>query len=117
MWLLINEGFFSIVKNRDKKNTYLIRARKAEHIIENFGEDALFILLEADYPYRCNVSKDELLSFFADYIDERLVYGNFKSSLVNTRFIQFCSEVWYEGWRFFHSDRPTEEGFVPNEKV
>ena len=106
MWLVINEGFLSIVKHRDKEDTYLVRARKEQHITDNF--DSLFVIDWADYPYRCEINEEQLIEFLVDYVQNRLIYSNFKNSLNTDAFKSFCGELWHLGWMHFFGDRPDE---------
>tara|TARA_R110002051_G_scaffold176582_1_gene246532 strand:- start:9915 stop:10235 length:321 start_codon:yes stop_codon:yes gene_type:complete len=94
MWLIINEAFLSIVKHRDKENYYLVRSRQESHITDNFGEDKLFTLPKADYPYRANVTTEELTDFLTKYVIERLTYSNFKGSLETQHFKRTCLSIW-----------------------
>ncbi len=106
MWLIINEGFLSIVKHRDKENTYIVRARKESHITDNFSEDKLYVLPKADYPYRVDVTTEELTDFLTKYVVERLDYSNFKGSLKTQEFKTFCLSLWRYIYDFYAKDRP-----------
>lgn len=109
MWLIINEAYLSIVKHNSKENTYLVRAREREHIIDNFGEETLYVIPKADYPYRCNVSEFQLTEFLSHYVTYRLDYTNFKSSLNTEKFKIVCMSIWRFLYDFYENDRPKKE--------
>jgi len=106
MWLIINEAFLSIVKHRDKEHTYIVRARQESHITDNFSEDKLYVLPKADYPYRADVTTEELTDFLTKYVIERLTYPNFKGSLRTQEFKTLTLPIWRFIYDFYADYRP-----------
>ena len=80
MWVLLNNAFFSIVKNRNKKNEILVRARIKGDIEKVFPEANTFEDKNADYRYRALIET----SIVADKISNEIFkinYDNFKNSI------------------------------------
>ena len=80
MWVLLNNAFFSIVKNRNKKNELLVRARIKGDIEKVFPKANAFEDKNADYRYRAFIEK----SIVADKISNEIFkinYDNFKNSI------------------------------------
>ena len=80
MWVLLNNAFFSIVKNRNKKNELLVRARIKGDIEKVFPEANTFEDKYADYRYRAFIET----SIVADKISNEIFkinYDNFKNSI------------------------------------
>ena len=80
MWILMNESYFSIVKNKNKKDSLLVRARvkgdiekvfPKAHVIENAG---------TDYKYRTFLPKWVVSKAIKKSI-EQIDYDNFKNSV------------------------------------
>jgi hypothetical protein len=80
MWIVLNKSFLSIVKNRNDKNTLLVRARVKGDINKVFQDADVFEDYNADYKYRSYVDRQVV----ANVISEELMninYDNFKSSV------------------------------------
>ena len=80
MWVLLNNAFFSIVKNRNKKNELLVRARIKGDIEKVFPEANTFEDENADYRYRAFIET----SIVADKISNEIFkinYDNFKNTI------------------------------------
>ena len=55
MWIVLTNGWLSIVSHREYPEMLLVRARKPEHIQDNFPEAEVYTDEDADYPYRADV--------------------------------------------------------------
>ena len=97
MWVLLNNAFFSIVKNRNKKNELLVRARIKGDIEKVFPEANTFEDKNADYRYRTFIET----SIVADKISNEIFkinYDNFKNSISKDDFNRTIAygNVWKE---------------------
>ena len=52
MWIVLNNSFLSIVKNRNDENELLVRARVSGDIEKVFNNADVFEDANADYKYR-----------------------------------------------------------------
>ncbi len=116
MWIATNEGWVSVVKRRGT-DELLVRARKEEHLIcvllylqehPSLEDDRIFIDLDADYPYRMYVTREE----FKRYTDTQINcidYDNFKASVPDPTYARALSDVWYTMYQWGIPHRPTDE--------
>ena len=80
MWIVLNNSFLSIVKNRNDENELLVRARVSGDIEKVFNDADVFEDANADYKYRSYLDRKVV----ANAISEELMninYDNFKSSV------------------------------------
>jgi hypothetical protein len=106
MWVFTNQGFISIVRNRDKgyQDTFLVRARRRKDLHAFFGGTNIDEFIthnpQADYHYRVLVDADTLKSAMAYQVD-KINYGNFKNSIPETDhdLRHFAGETWLAGFR------------------
>ena len=80
MWIVLNKSFLSIVKNRNDKNTLLVRARVKGDINKVFQDADVFEDDNADYKYR-------------SYIDRKIVANEISKELMNINYDNFKSSV------------------------
>ena len=115
MWIATNEGWVSVVKRRGT-NELLVRARKEEHLIcvllylqedTSFEDDRIFIDLDADYPYRMYVTREEFKRYMDTQIN-RIDYDNFKASVPDKTYARALNDVWYTMYQWGIQHRPTE---------
>lgn len=95
MWICLNDGFVSIVADRNDKKQLLVRARRIEHLLALFPDrkSDIFSAPFSDYQYRLFASRDEVkmaVSTRLDVID----YDNFKNSVMNTDLIHIYHKIW-----------------------
>jgi|TARA_R110002020_G_scaffold197254_1_gene398325 hypothetical protein len=100
MWLFLSNGVLSVVNHRDLEDTVLVRARVREHISYYFGNEGIYVDMEADYPYRYNLEKEGFKEFLAEYVDE-MEYDNFKNSVRSSAMKGACMRVWTVIWDAF----------------
>jgi hypothetical protein len=71
-------------------------------------DDRIFIDLDADYPYRMYVTREE----FKRYTDTQINcidYDNFKASVPDPTYARALSDVWYTMYQWGIPHRPTDE--------
>lgn len=109
MWLFLSFGFFSVVAHRDVPYLMLVRGRARQDLVAfrerlrqaGFSRNAFEIMFtpDADYPYRMEVSRDEVKAVL-DHEIETVEATNFKSSIKDTQRVRLYHDVWatmYEG--------------------
>lgn len=85
MWLFLPFGFFSIVAHRDHDDALLVRARAHKDLellrarLDNRQDRVIGHTPKADYPYRMTVTRAELDVMMTQFIQDELLYYNFKS--------------------------------------
>jgi hypothetical protein len=99
MWFCFNNGFVSAVENRDDKDGLVVRARRREHLVDNFPNKNIVVGGSTDYKYRIFIGKKE----FAEIIKDRIMdidYGNFKNSVEDDDLHDLYSQFWRLHYRF-----------------
>ena len=101
MWIFTNKGFISIVQHRDDPKTFLVRARRAEHLRNLFPNSEILILDDADYRYRVVIPRDVAVRRISELVDN-IDYPNFKSSIPadDRPYQDLCHSVWYDAYGF-----------------
>ena len=98
MWICLNNGFVSAVEDFNDKTRLLIRARRKEHLTDNFHGFDVIELDDADYRYRISISKEE----YADRIHAKIMnidYPNFKNSVMDEDLEAMYHKFWYFGYQ------------------
>lgn len=93
MWVFTKRGFFSAVAHRECADVVHVRSRWREDIgglKMMFEEDAsasgacpLYVVqesLDADYPFRMNVTKQDWISYLTQEVQE-MDYDNYKNAV------------------------------------
>ncbi|MFZ1106776.1 MAG: hypothetical protein WAN43_00325 [Rhodomicrobium sp.] len=111
MWVFCNDGFLSIVADRNSQDTLLVRARKEGHIQAVFGDVEVTRTPppKADYLYRAFIPR----KIAAHVVAKRLMnidYDNFKDSIpadiASLNYHDACTEVWSAMYSFQHGEEP-----------
>lgn len=105
MWIGLNDGWLSIVANRNDDETLLVRARSESHIMSAFPDCDMFVLENADYPYRAYIER----RLVANEISKRLMeidYDNFKASVQDLKLKDMYTNVWHECYATYRDERP-----------
>lgn len=107
MWICVNDGFLSAVQDRYNKDYLIVRARRKNHLEDNFPERTkeIFTKKDSDYPWRLSLSKKEFAVFVA-YKALSIDYDNFKKSVKEKELHNFYMDIWWEG--LFMQDVETE---------
>lgn len=98
MWVFTQQGFVSIVDNRQSPGKLTVRSRdkaSLEPISARTGEKILE-LPNRDYEYRIYITREQLADWLVDQVDH-LTYSNFKSRISKTRGAVYhgaCDAVW-----------------------
>ena len=93
MWIGLNDGWLSIVRNFNDNETLLVRARKLTHLLNVFPQCDYFKDSSADYPYRAFIMREEV----GEAVKQRLKetgYTNFKASVKDEQLKALYSEMW-----------------------
>lgn len=98
MWIFTQDGFISVVDNKQVQGKLTVRARDKEslELLADVTGQPIIELPNRDYEYRVYVTRDQLSAFMATQIDD-LTYGNFKNRIWDTRgdvYHSACAEVW-----------------------
>ena len=99
MWIGDNEGWLSIVKHLDKDDHLLVRARRKEHIKNIFPDANIYENMKADYPYRADIPKSDVISTMVERVD-RIDYPNFKNSVKDKAYAKALNHVWHILWTY-----------------
>ena len=94
MWIYLTEGSFSIVAHRDKPDHLLVRSRHPDAIERTFRDDEMYYIQDADYPYRADILRDDVIS----YLERRLSllnYDNFKNTVDDEDYSRLLMDVWF----------------------
>lgn len=108
MWMASKNGFFSIVKIKNKDD-FFVRARCREDLESYFGKEKVITSTMADYRYRVIVNQSELHAFVIAQCD--IEYHNFKDSLYNSSQADKL-HYYYQIWEVMH--RYQERKAEPN---
>ena len=103
MWLITNEGFFSVVQKPDdiNKDTLTVRARVAADLKElkkrlpDMGE--ITASDHTDYRFRAKAPREQLAAAVEQMVKD-IHYGNFKDEVANKQGQQRAhvySDVWW----------------------
>lgn len=95
MWIVKNDAFLSVVKDRHNENQYAVRARVREDLVNAFPDFVDFIIEsdDSDYRFRIFVTKDELKDMLSDSVDS-IDYDNFKSSVLEKWRYNAYTAIW-----------------------
>jgi hypothetical protein len=80
MWVALTEGWLSIVAHRHKPDHLLVRARNPKHITRTFRDADMYIITSADYPFRADVPREDVIEFMSRRL-EHMTYDNFKNTI------------------------------------
>ena len=104
MWIGLNDGWLSIVANRNDDETLLVRARSESHIMSAFPDCDMFVLKNADYPYRAYIERYHV----ANVVSQRLMeteYDNFKASVRDEKLHDLYTNMWQECYSQYIDER------------
>lgn len=99
MWICLNNGFVSIVKDKLNKNDFVVRSRRKE-ILENlFPNNEITTLSISDYKYRTYCSKKDLSDILINRI-EQINYTNFKNSVRDYDLHDLYNSFWFSHYNY-----------------
>lgn len=95
MWLVLREGFLSIVKKDCEPDELLVRSRVRSHISTYFPKAKIDRNPDNDYLFRARVKRSEVARVVADYIEHDITTGNFKASVKDSKLHNACMRAWH----------------------
>jgi len=78
MWVFTKHGFLSIVQHKDIEDVFQVKGRNPEPLLELFPEYELIIIDWADYRYRIEAQKEEVIRVMSE-LTQDVDYTNFKN--------------------------------------
>ena len=103
MWVLMNQGYVSIVKHANGDDLFLARARKREHLFAFLPRKMWKQIKETpgnDYHYRITLTRGMLKRIMAEQIDF-IDYPNFKNSVSDSELHSFYSDIWNQSFNLW----------------
>lgn len=103
MWLCLNNGFLSIVEDKNNKEYLMVRARDRDSITNVFGNH--LVVTETpnnDYRYRVSLLKSVVSKVIAEKITE-IDYSNFKNSVEDPELSLAYLDFWQTMYLYQHS--------------
>lgn len=96
MWIFTNDGFISVVQNKDNINHLVVRARKKDHLggLYNWSGEEVIETDDSDYRFRIIIDRQDFSSFVQEHVD-RINYTNFKASVPKSLYERLLHEVWF----------------------
>ena len=104
MWLCLNNGFLSVVKNtfsKDYSDEFVVRSRDKNHLLFYFPDKKISSYDGTDYQFRIYISKLELKIVINQYVDD-IDYSNFKNSVKDPILKKIYHDFWTICWAIFH---------------
>ena len=98
MWIMMTDGFVSIVNDQNDHSRVQVRARKRQHLVDLLGEKAEILHTPtADYYWRSMVKREDIAEIVAVRIAS-IDYGNFKAATAakDPELAHAYSGVWSE---------------------
>ncbi len=105
MWLCLNDGFLSVVADKDDPTRLLVRARRKQDLLNVCGKD-VEVLENAgsDYRWRTFADRKAFSVLVAARID-RIDYTNFKNSVAGHDLHDMYMDFWSRHHRYQEKDR------------
>lgn len=94
MWICTNKGFISIVRDRDNAESFIVRARRREHLKDVLGDVVVIETLHADYRWRAFIYEQDVVEIISKHISN-IQYDDFKSSVKDEELHDTYLEVWH----------------------
>lgn len=105
MWICLNNGFVSVVADRDNSERLLVRARRKRDLENVLGKDSeIFEDPVADYRWRCFIGRSDFKKIVNQRIDA-IDYPNFKNSVKDEDLHHLYTEFWTLHYRYQQADR------------
>jgi len=93
MWIFMSDSFLSVVENKDDPSLLHVRARKRDDLKLLFPKAHITKTPEGDYPFRCDVDRQDFAEVIVDQILD-ISYTNFKGSVRDGRRHDAYMDVW-----------------------
>jgi len=100
MWICFNNGFVSVVADKDNPARLLVRARRRRDLLNVCGEDAELIKdAGTDYRWRTFVDRNAFSALVAARIGN-IGYTNFKNSVKDHDLHEMYMDFWSRHYRY-----------------
>ncbi len=105
MWLCFNDGFLSVVADRNDPNRLLVRARRRRDLLDVCGNGVEVLKdVGSDYRWRTFVDRRAFSELVANRIDN-IGYTNFKNSVKDTDLHEIYVQFWHLHYRYQDQDK------------
>lgn len=104
MWICLNDGFFSVVRDRERPEGLMVRSRRRDHIGRAFPTQPILTTPHADYRWRTFLHQDTVADFMVDRI-KTIDYCNFKDSVEERRLGDLYADFWQLHWHYQDASR------------
>jgi hypothetical protein len=110
MWICFNDGFLSVVADKNNPASLLIRARRKQDLLNVCGND-VEVLRDAgtDYRWRAFVDRKAFSALVAARID-KISYTNFKNSVADHDLHDMYMDFWSRHHRYQETDKDRSTG-------
>ena len=110
MWICFNDGFVSMVDDKDNPASLLVRARRKQDLLNVCGND-VEVLKDAgtDYRWRAFVDRKAFSALVAARID-KIGYTNFKNSVKDHDLHDMYMDFWSRHHRYQEKEKSGSEG-------
>src|SRR5689334_21731085 len=106
MWICFNDGFVSVVADKNDQTRLMVRARRKNDLLNIFGQDAQIVETpEADYRWRTFVDRAAFKAVVANRIDA-VSYTNFKNTVKDDDLHEMYMDFWNTHRHYQDQDRP-----------
>lgn len=114
MWILMNNSYFSIVKNNNRENSLIVKARIKGDIEKIFPKANVRENIGTDYKYRAFLPKWVVSKAIKKSI-EAIDYDNFKDSVPLEDDMRH--DVYFDVWlTLLKLQKPINYQWIPNKK-
>ena len=105
MWLCFNDGFVSVVADRNNKDRLMIRARRRQDLANVIGDAAEIVeTSHADYRWRTFLGRDQFASLVTQRL-QQIHYTNFKDSVADADLHDMYMKLWTTHYRYQQQDQ------------
>ncbi len=99
MWLCFNDGFLSVVADKNDPAKLLVRARRKQDLANVVGPNAEMTQTPSrDYRWRAFVSREDFKALVSKRIQD-IEYTNFKNSVKD----HDLHKLYFEFWQLHHT--------------
>jgi len=106
MWLCFNDGFLSVVADKDNPTRLLVRARRKQDLLNAVGKETEILETpDGDYRWRTFIGRADFKAIVGRRID-KIDYTNFKNSVKGHDLHELYLDFWTRHRRYQGQDRP-----------
>ena len=104
MWIGLNDGWLSIVENRNDEDSLLVRTRALADLTNTFPHCDWFEDEDADYRYRAYIERGEVAKQISDRV-LNIDYDNFKASVESGHLSALYNNLWRSVYMHYYELR------------